>query len=270
MSENPVLYDSLGEGYDIYRQADPSIAALLHAALGDRASGEILDVGCGTGNYTLKLAQRGLSMTGVDPSAAMLARAQRKGASVRYVQAGAERLPFAAGSVSGLVSVNAILHFDDPAAALTEFARVLAPGSRAALFCNTREEVQRFWLRHYFPATTQAAADYCLPESAFAAFSGSSGLRLVERKGWTQPEQPVDHFLYCGKRQPELYLLPAIRAGISFFRMFETGDDVPRGLAMLAADIASGAIIAHTDAPDAPEGDYSLFIYEKEGGGCAA
>jgi hypothetical protein len=146
---------------------------------------------------------------------------------------------------------------------MVEFARVLAPGGRVALFCNTSEEVQRFWLRHYFPKTTAAAAAYCLPEADFARFAQVSGLDLRERRGWTQPADPVDHFLYCGKRKPALYLDPAVRDGISFFRMFDTGDEVSVGLAKLEADIVSGAVQAHTLAPDAPEGDYSVFVYEK-------
>jgi len=52
----------------------------------------VLDLGCGTGNVALRLAARGLDLTGVDLSPEMLDFARRKvipGASLRWVEAGA-------------------------------------------------------------------------------------------------------------------------------------------------------------------------------------
>lgn len=43
----------------------------------------ILDLGCGTGNHDLPLAQRGYEVTGVDQSAGMLTLARRKSSKVR-------------------------------------------------------------------------------------------------------------------------------------------------------------------------------------------
>lgn len=55
----------------------------------------ILDVGCGTGRHALELARRGYAVTGLDLSAAMLARARAAsaaaGVSVEWVQADATR-----------------------------------------------------------------------------------------------------------------------------------------------------------------------------------
>ena len=39
---------------------------------------KLLDLGCGTGNITLRLAQKGWQITAVDQSAEMLAKAQAK------------------------------------------------------------------------------------------------------------------------------------------------------------------------------------------------
>jgi SAM-dependent methyltransferase len=55
----------------------------------------VLDVGCGTGRHALELARRGYAVTGVDLSAAMLARARAAsaaaGLAVEWVQADATR-----------------------------------------------------------------------------------------------------------------------------------------------------------------------------------
>ena len=59
----------------------------------------ILDIGCGTGRHAIELAARGYQVTGVDLSAAQLARARDKaaaaGVSVDFRQADARELTFA-------------------------------------------------------------------------------------------------------------------------------------------------------------------------------
>ena len=54
----------------------------------------VIDVGCGTGNYTVELARLGLEMTGVDPSLVMLAKAQSKSDEIRWVCASSDSLPW--------------------------------------------------------------------------------------------------------------------------------------------------------------------------------
>jgi SAM-dependent methyltransferase len=55
----------------------------------------LLDVGCGTGRHSVELARRGLEVTGIDLSAAMLAQAHKAaasaGVSCRFVEADAAR-----------------------------------------------------------------------------------------------------------------------------------------------------------------------------------
>jgi len=61
-------------------------------------SSRILDVGCGTGRHSIELVRRGYSVTGVDLSESMLAKARTKanaaGVTVKFVQADARSLTF--------------------------------------------------------------------------------------------------------------------------------------------------------------------------------
>jgi ubiquinone/menaquinone biosynthesis C-methylase UbiE len=74
---------SLGHIERVYRR----VAELVHGT-------DVLDVGCGTGNMTVRLARRGLRVVGVDLSPEMLAVARKKlpTGSVRWLQTGAAEL----------------------------------------------------------------------------------------------------------------------------------------------------------------------------------
>lgn len=90
----------------------------------------MLDLGCGDGRLTVRLAEQGARVVGLDSSAAMLRAAAARG--VAGVRATGERMPFAAGAFD-LVFSNAAIHWvGDHRRLITELARVLAPGGRLA------------------------------------------------------------------------------------------------------------------------------------------
>ncbi|MFO0989274.1 MAG: class I SAM-dependent methyltransferase [Alphaproteobacteria bacterium] len=87
----------------------------------------ILDLGCGDGALTKKLADIGVLVVGVDASAEQIAAAQRLGLDARVADAEALRLPPAFDAVFS----NAALHWmKNPDAAIAGVARALRPGGR--------------------------------------------------------------------------------------------------------------------------------------------
>jgi len=105
----------------------------------DPVPGDILDLACGTGRYTRRFAARfpDRQAVGADISAPMLARAAQepprsradgRGLPPRYVTASAMALPFPSGAFGAASCFGALHLFPDPAAALVELGRVLAPG----------------------------------------------------------------------------------------------------------------------------------------------
>lgn len=105
---------------------------LLDLAAGER----VLEVGCGAGHLTRRLAERGVDVTGIDanPNASEIADTDR----VRTMRA--EALDFPDDSFGAIVSVHAIEHIPDLDAALQEMGRVLRPGGRA-LFIYPAEPI---------------------------------------------------------------------------------------------------------------------------------
>jgi SAM-dependent methyltransferase len=106
----------------------------------------VLDVGCGTGNFTRDFARSvgpdGLAV-GLDVSQTMLERAVRDTEAagldqVAYVRGDAEDAPFVDEGFDAVCCFAALNLFADPYAALDSFTRVLTRGGRLAIFTSAR------------------------------------------------------------------------------------------------------------------------------------
>ncbi|UFR01171.1 class I SAM-dependent methyltransferase [Streptomyces sp. Go40/10] len=127
-------YEKEAGHYDTLRGGEARAHEAAQAVLGLMAgtSGRLLDVACGTGIVTRRIAaaRPGLRVTGVDLTPAMVRRASARlpGAVVR---ADSRRLPFPDGTFDAVTSIWLLHLLDDPEdlrAAIAECARVLRPG----------------------------------------------------------------------------------------------------------------------------------------------
>ncbi|NMG32623.1 methyltransferase domain-containing protein [Aromatoleum evansii] len=99
---------------------------LLEALLAPRGGETLLDVGCGTGYFTRRLAQAmhaGFA-TGTDIDCASVRYAARHDPGAAYALADARRLPFADKSFDLVVSVTALCFVEEAQTALSEMLRV--------------------------------------------------------------------------------------------------------------------------------------------------
>jgi len=93
---------------------------------------DILDVGIGTGRASLPLLKKGLRVTGVDSSQAMLDECKRQAGELPiHLQVGDVcALPFPEGGFDSLISLNVMTHFPHWQDVLSEWRRVVKPGGR--------------------------------------------------------------------------------------------------------------------------------------------
>ena len=126
----PALFDRLYR-YDWYSQPMHDCVKALEIP----QQAKVLDLGCGPGNLTRHLAQSGLRVTGMDKSAAMIARAKRQPSSARFMAGDALNIDAQDGRFDVVISASLINVVPDSAALLVEIARVLKPdGSATVLF----------------------------------------------------------------------------------------------------------------------------------------
>src|SRR5438105_318607 len=97
----------------------------VRAAPGD----VVLDVATGTGLVARAVSERyGCEVVGLDPSGDMLSAAVARNGHIPLVRARAESLPFPDESFDHLTFSYLLRYVDDPAATMTELARVVRPG----------------------------------------------------------------------------------------------------------------------------------------------
>lgn len=131
-------------GHDAFLPFYDLLTAVLGAAAVHRtligqaglADGQrVLEIGCGTGNLSVRVkrAHPGAELIGSDPDPLALARAQRKArglTGIRFERGYAQRLPYPDAGFDRVLSALMLHHLDHrtKAAAAAEVFRVLRPG----------------------------------------------------------------------------------------------------------------------------------------------
>jgi ubiquinone/menaquinone biosynthesis C-methylase UbiE len=257
------IYDRIGSGYDRTRRADPDLAAQIAKLLNVEFPRPVLDIGCGTGNYTIAVADRQVVTIGLDQSTLMLRRARVKEPRIDWVAGDAELLPFSDRSFAGVFCTMTLHHLRDFDTVFAEIARVLQPGTRFIAFTALPEQAEQFWLNAYFPELMRRAVERMPGRERIEASLSRAGLRLTELVPFNVPERPVDFVLYCGKHRPELYFDARVRGNIFAFTALDLAQEVGEGLAQLDSDLSTGKFLETKARFGDSLGDYVLLVAEK-------
>jgi ubiquinone/menaquinone biosynthesis C-methylase UbiE len=179
-------------GIDFGEKGRRQVLGKLRKALGEEPGAPFdsaLEIGAGTGYFTLNLMLAGLVRTAVatDISHGMLAAlsdtARELGLTVRTVRTEAERLPFPDESFDLVLGHAVLHHLPDLDASFAEFARVLRPGG-TVVFCG---EPSRYGDR--LAALPKRAAMGVSP--LWRALMGAG----ARRNGHAEPAEAEEHLL---------------------------------------------------------------------------
>ena len=170
VAETPELFDPIAGHYD--RLSAVLSLAGIHAwhqaalrALAIEPGATVLDVGCGTGVVTRRLAEvagAGGRVVGLDPSEGMLWRARRQparagGAHLDWVAGTGERLPFADRAFDRVTAQFSLRNMNDWQQGLAEMTRVVRADGRLVILDLVQPVTRRgAWAMQGLQLTTHA------------------------------------------------------------------------------------------------------------------
>jgi ubiquinone/menaquinone biosynthesis C-methylase UbiE len=133
-----VSFDRAAEYYDASRVTDPGTLRVVLDVLESQVAGggPVLEIGVGTGQLAVPLAARGVPVTGLDLSRAMMDVLIRKAggaAPLPLVEGDATQLPFADGAFAAAYARWVLHLIPDWRGAIAEMARVVRTGGSLVL-----------------------------------------------------------------------------------------------------------------------------------------
>jgi len=161
----------------------------------------VLDIGCGGGLFTERLAQLGCDVVGVEPSQKSIDVARQHAAdgghTIRYEVAAGEQIPFDDGTFDLVSCCDVLEHVDDVGVVVAEGARVLKPGGIYLYDTLNRNWLSRFvavtlfqeWLG--IAPTGLHDADMFITPAEMDEALDEAGLESAARAGLTTDMGPV-------------------------------------------------------------------------------
>ena len=158
------------------------------SALGPVEGKDVLEIACGTGRFTVMLAERGANIVGLDISAPMLQQGRRKAQSagvsdtVEFMRGDAGRLPFEDDEFDVVFAMRFFHLADTPAAFLEEMRRV----ARDRVFFDT-----------FNSYSTRTLYNWALPMGS-RLYSGDDVASLLDETGLDLVDAQHDFILPYG------------------------------------------------------------------------
>ncbi|RXZ83890.1 SAM-dependent methyltransferase [Paenibacillaceae bacterium] len=259
------IYDEIGKTYSQTRTADARITNAIIQGLNLVKPSTIVDVGAGTGNYSVELAKLGYHVLAVEPSEVMREQGKQH-ENLCWIAGVAESLPLEESSVEGIISTLAIHHFTDLEQSFSEMLRVVKENGRIVLLiADPRLCKDDCWLVDYFGAIIRQSYPFYKPIDEVVNQLRSVSGQNVEMMPFLIPHDITDGFFASAWRKPQLYLNPSFRAGIS--PLAKASDDVLQPiLQRLENDLKNGVWeqkYGHILDNDDYEGGYRILIVQK-------
>lgn len=148
-------YNSYAPKYAHTRKAVEWVLKPLEQAIAQlNAGSNIVEIGCGTGNYVIKLSEMypGYDYSGFDLSEGMLEVAGSRSEKVKFIQGnGDEGFPLFDNFADMCFLVDVIHHIVDYEVFFKELERVLKPGGKVLIVTDSEENFKKRSLHKFFP-----------------------------------------------------------------------------------------------------------------------
>jgi ubiquinone/menaquinone biosynthesis C-methylase UbiE len=127
------------DSYDVFTpETNVRLITTCMRLAGLKPPGRVADLGCGSGVFTDLLSKQGYQATGLDISPKLIALGRAKYPTVEFHEGDVEHLPFADGSMDGILLSGLVHHLPDPNRCAAEAFRVLKKGGSFVAFDPNR------------------------------------------------------------------------------------------------------------------------------------
>jgi ubiquinone/menaquinone biosynthesis C-methylase UbiE len=155
----PVNYDEISKIYDDVREGDIVLINHFLQEIPPDDALNILDIGCGTGNYTdlfqkVTRAKR-YQVYGIEPSEGMISKARQKNSDITFQQATAEGIPSDDNFFDFVFMTDVIHHIPDIRKMFSEIHRILKPHGKVCIVTQSHRQIEARPIVQFFPGTVR-------------------------------------------------------------------------------------------------------------------
>ncbi|MDD3706045.1 MAG: methyltransferase domain-containing protein [Clostridiaceae bacterium] len=228
-----VDYNSISKVYDKVREEEIEELHSLLQGIEICEGTTILDIGCGTGNYTNLLERiTGAKVYGLDASEGMLSKAKEKNSKITFVLGDACNLPFEDNYFSFIYMTDVIHHIQDIDKMFYEIFRVLQIGGRVCIATQSHKQIDLRYTTEFFPETAVIDKQR-YPDIEEIIFNAEKNkLRLVDVTVIGEGKE-----IEIGKEYIEL----VEKKGYSMLHLI-SDDNYQNGIRKIKSEIAMGSI----------------------------
>jgi len=211
-------YNPLAMEYAQHRRTNTKVVEALITFGKINPTSQVLEVGCGTGNYISALEnETGCFCWGCDPSSQMLSEAGRQSNSLALRQGCGEYLEYPDGKFNLVYSVDVIHHMVHPFNYFREAYRVLQPSGMVCTVTESEQSIRdRRPFSNYFPDTVSVDIARYPSIDSLKDMMSSAGFRSIGDETIHQEYERKDIKDFRDKAYSCLHLIPeeAFKEGI--------------------------------------------------------
>ncbi|MBU3128656.1 class I SAM-dependent methyltransferase [Clostridium tagluense] len=149
-----VNYNNISKIYDQVREEELEVVLELLSESEFSKETTILDIGCGTGNYTNIIESiTNAKVYGMDASEGMLEKAKEKNSNITFLLGDACSIPSDENYFSLIYMTDVIHHISDIDKMFADISRILKSSGKVCIVTQSHRQIDLRYMSEFFPAT---------------------------------------------------------------------------------------------------------------------